>query len=68
VLVAILAITLILAAAAAGVVRAIARLRATVARLEKRIGVLELDSVPTLVVEPDPSTPPATRPRNALVN
>ena len=67
-LVVIVAVTLLAAAAMLGLLRALAHLRDTVARLEKRVAVLELDSVPTLVVEPDPAAPPAMRPRNALVN
>jgi len=68
VLVAILAITLVVAAAGLALIRAIARLRGGVARLEQRVNALELEGAPTLVVEPDPSAPPTPRPRNALVN
>lgn len=67
-LVAILAVTLILAAATLSLVRVIARLRGTVAQLERRVSALELADAPTLVVEPDPAAPPTPRPRNALVN
>lgn len=67
-LVAILAVTLVVAAAMLSFTRAIARLRETVAQLERRVNALELADAPTLVVEPDPAAPPTPRPPNALVN
>ena len=67
-LVAILAVTLILAAATLSFTRAIARLRGAVAQLQSRVNALELADAPTLVVEPDPAAPPTPRPPNALVN
>ena len=67
-LVAILAVTLIVAAATLSLIRALARLRGSVAQLERRVHALELADAPTLVVEPDPAAPPTPRPRNALVN
>ena len=40
--------------------------RRALERLERRMATLELEHAPTLVIEPDPSTPP--RPPNALLN
>jgi hypothetical protein len=68
VLVVILAVALVVVVALAAAGREIARLRGAITQLERRVVALELDSAPTLVVEPDPATPPTPRPPNALVN
>ncbi|HEX9100876.1 MAG TPA: hypothetical protein VF997_01665 [Polyangia bacterium] len=60
-------VTVVLSAALLALVREAAQLKKAIARLEQRIGTLERDSAPTVVIEPD-AEPTQPRPRNVLVN